>query len=267
MITFLLIEDNQDYADSLVLNAKISEIMLLHRQNYEDGFKQIRNNPEIKALIFDAKCWKTRQEQDEESEPSDDALGEGLRLLADYEKSTGKYLPLAVNTGYTYPSQFYEPLLKPFQAKVFEKGKTNPDDIFEYLKLRIQNTENYQIERQYVEVFEIFEKGYLKEDIKNNLLDIIKNQNKVELPQIRKNLALIRSTKETVMQVLSNQKPNFKQPLLIIQYSEHLIHKMASNYGSHNPRFDDIKPTQHTVICLFHALMDILLWFKKEMEN
>lgn len=123
MMTILLIDDDIEYSKSLVNNAKLSDLNLIYHQNYEAGFEEIRKNPTIQGLIFDAKCWKTQKEQEDEVEPSEDALAEGLKLLADYEKNTERYLPLVVNTGYSFPLQFFKPLLVPFKAQILRRQK------------------------------------------------------------------------------------------------------------------------------------------------
>jgi hypothetical protein len=262
MITILLIDDDIEYIKSLVNNAKLSDLNLIYHQNYEAGFEEIHKNPSIQGLIFDAKCWKTKKEQENEVEPSEDALAEGLKLLADYEKNTEHYLPLVVNTGYTFPLQYFKPALSAFKAQIFEKAKANPEDIFGHLKNLIQNSESYQIERKYTDVFEIFEKGYLGQDVREKLLNILRNINRTENAEISKTLSAIRAVKE---EIIRNQ-PNPSQPNLISSLSM-TIQKNASDYGSHPPRVKDIQPTKYTVISLTHALLEMLLWFKSEKEK
>jgi hypothetical protein len=268
MITLLLIDDEKiAYADSLVRNAQINDINIIHFQNYEAGFKELYNNLNIQGLIFDAKCWQTQAEQDAGIEPSNNGLGEGLKLLQQYEQNTQNYLPLVVNTGYEFPLQFFKPLLEPLQATIFQKGKTNPDDIFNNLKKRIENSVNYKLERQYADVFVVFKKGYLDAGVENELLNILANMHQTDIVKIREKLASIRVIRETIIQELSKHKPAFKTPELMTQLSSILIHKIGSNYGNHKPKNNDILPSKYTVITLANALMEVLLWFEKEMDT
>ena len=268
MITLLLIDDEKiNYADSLVLNAKINDINIIYFQNYEAGFKELHNNLNIQGLIFDAKCWKTQAEQDAGIESSDDGLAEGLKLLQEYEQNTQNYLPLVVNTGREFPLQFFKPLLEPLQATIFQKGKINPDDIFNNLKKRIENSVNYKLERQYADVFVVFKKGYLDTSVKNNLLDILANMHTTDINEIRKNLASIRVIRDAIIQGFLKNKPNYKTPDLISQLFTYLIQNVSSNYGSHKPKNNDILPSKYTTITLANALMEVLLWFEKEMDT
>ncbi len=263
MIQVLLIDDENEYCESL---AKLADagygIQITHFQNHEDGFAALAKNPDYKALILDAKCFINAEQETE----SDDALDYALKRLADFEQSTVKHLPFAVNTGYDYFARFFEKGITDRKAKIFSKAKS-PKELFEYLISAINNTENMQIEKQYADVFEVFEKGYLDNELKMNLLNILKNMKKVELAEIRKNLALIRNVKEKMTQRLLSANNSYAQPDLIAQFSVHLIPKVASNYGSHTPRNNDILPSKYTVIALTNALLELLLWFKSEMNK
>jgi hypothetical protein len=267
MITILLIDDDMPYATSLCNNAKLrGDLELIHYQNYEAGFKELRTNPSINGLIFDAKCWITQQEQDEEVEPSEQGLSEGLRLLQEYETITQNYLPMIVSTGKDFAAKHFLPQLTALQAKIFQKEKTNPGELFNELILRIEAIENYKIERQYADVFAVFAKNYLSNDVKLNLLSILNTMQRADIGEIRKNLALIRTINETTMQELLNKKGYFKQPDLISEFSG-LIRRVCNNYGSHKPRNNDILPSKYAVITLTNALLEIILWFGKEMDS
>ncbi len=252
MITILLIDDDIEYVKSLTNNAKLSDLNLIYYQNYEAGFEEIRKNPNIQGLIFDAKCWKTKKEQEDETEPSEDALAEGLKLLADYEKNSEHYLPLVVNTGYTFPLQYFKPLLEPFKAQIFEKVKTNPEDIFGHLKKLIQDSESYQIERKYADVFEIFEKKPIYNALKINLFNILmglesKKLNKETLVEARKIFETFRSDFPSV-------QPDNIYPLT------NALWKLTSFYLHKNSPEPSIYAIQSTIF----ILLDVLLWFKSE---
>lgn len=258
----LLIDDEISACEGL---AKLADekygIAIEYFHNHDEGFAELLKNPKYQALILDAKCLINKEQETE----SDDALDYALKKLADFEQKTGRYLPFAVNTGYEYFAQFFASGLKERKARIFSKAKPK-GELFEYLIAEINNAENTQIEKQYADVFEIFTKGYLDNDVKQNLLNILKNMSKVEIAEVRKNLALIRVTKENILQILLTHT-KFSQPNLIFSLSNDLIHKVASNYGSHNPKSKDIAPTKYTVISLVNALLEILLWFKTEMEK
>jgi len=254
MITLLLIDDEQEYSKSLQINAQLSGISLLTAQNYEAGFKEIRKNPRIQGLIFDAKCWRTQQEQDDEIEPTEEAFAEALKLLGEYENSTKNYLPLVVNTGYTFPMQYFQPLLKNFQAKIFEKGTTNPDQIFDYLKEKIENSEVFEIERQFSEVLELFENSHyehLKKDFVSIFIDLKNKQ------ENKNTLIAIRSIYEGIVKKnLPNLKDTGKEEIYPLRDA---IWKTSSHYL--HPNCKTI-PSSFLIKGLAFLLVEILLWYK-----
>jgi hypothetical protein len=80
---------------------------------------------------------------------------------------------MVVSTGKDFVAKHFLPQLTALQAKIFQKEKTNPDELFNELILRIEAIENYKIERQYADVFAVFAKNYLSNDVKLNLLSIL----------------------------------------------------------------------------------------------
>ncbi len=260
---FLLIDDDLGYCQSLVLFGKINGININFRHNHTDGFAELEKNTNYQALILDVKCLIDSSQ----AIPHESAFGLALEMLTNFEKRTERFLPFAVCTGYDELMPTFKPQIEYRKAKIYHKGSMNHQiEMLAYLKIQVENSQNFQLERQYADVFEIFEKGYLEQDVKSNLLNILKNMNSVEIAEIRKNLALIRSTRETIIQVLGNHNRNFSQPELISKFSD-LVNKVASNYGSHKPRINDISPSKYSVISLAFALLEMLLWFKSEKEK
>jgi hypothetical protein len=256
---FLLIDDDLGYCQSLALFGKISGINITFKHNHKEGFAELGNGLKYQALILDAKCLV----DDIETKPSVKALGIALEMLTDFEKQTERFLPFVVCTGFNDFEPFFEGSLEKRKAKLYYKGEQNHQiEMLAYLKTQVENSQNFQLEKQYADVFEIFEKGYLGQDVREKLLNILRNINRTDNAEISKTLSAIRAVKE---EIIRNQ-PNPSQPNLISSLSS-TIQRNASDYGSHPPRVKDITPTKYTVISLAHALLEMLLWFKSEKEK
>ena len=56
-INAYIIDDNQDYIDSLVISARKKRVILRSSNNLETGIDYIRNNKSIEFVILDGKCF------------------------------------------------------------------------------------------------------------------------------------------------------------------------------------------------------------------
>lgn len=263
----LLIDDDVQFCQTFADNAQIEHnINIIYFHNHQDGFAELRKDEAYQALILDARCFKTPDDEQIGGDGNDSALSFALELLANFEKETERYLPWVVYTAYEHEfSRFFgNPT-----TKIFRKGKGASHELFTYLKQEIANLPNTQLEKQYALVFEVFTNGYLTQNTKTDLLNILKNNNSVDISEIRKSIALIRTIKETITDDVVREglakRSIVKLPELIDYYSKS-IHKLASNYGSHAAK-KDIQPTKYTVISLTNALLEILLWFNRYKKN
>lgn len=253
-IKVLLIDDDEEaICKKLQRNAKDEGIEIVYFCNYEAGFAELnRNFTQYHALVLDAKCWKTQAEQDNDHDPTDDAISEGLRLLGEFENRTAYFLPVVVNTGFSFPESYFSPQINAIKARIFRKG-TEPDELWAHLKNIVANSQTYQIERKYADVLVVFEKSEYA-SVKSDVLAFLKD---IETETItRDTLVSIRKVFETLRNDFPASQPDNIHPLTGV------IWKMTSHYLHKNAPL----PSPYLVKAMGYALLDVLLWFKNEMK-
>ncbi len=99
-----------------------------------------------------------------------------LERLKEIERKQDRHIPFVINTGYFGEKevQMMQRLITERKGKIF--SKTLPKDgMFQYLVTEIENSENTKIEKQYADVFEVFNNGYLTSSYRTDLLEILRN--------------------------------------------------------------------------------------------
>lgn len=259
-MNILLIDDDLKFCETFTDFAEIHyQITLTYFHNHTDGFAELRKNPTYKAIILDARCFRTPEDQAKGGDGNRKALDFALKLYDNFTKETNRYLPFAVYTAYSEDfADFFD--LETRKSQIFTKGK-DQDRLLNYLKTQIQNSENYQIERQYTDVFEVFEKGFLGQSEKNDLLTVLKNINQVSTTEVEQNIHLLRTLKERI--IATNDESN--APFAIKKFCED-IRQISNKYASHKT-LQDIELSHYAAKSLTYALLEVLLWFKSEMQK
>jgi CheY-like chemotaxis protein len=176
-IHILLIDDNKEYCKSLKsrfwnIGAENGlDIQVTDFQNLEEGFAELEKESKYKAIILDAKCLRIKEQETEDFQ----FLPEALDELEKINQRKGTYIPFVVNTGY-YDTEVLSSLslkIERQKGKVFDKS-TQEEELLQHLLKEIASAENTKIEKQYSEIFEIFNKGFLDASLRNDLLIAIK---------------------------------------------------------------------------------------------
>lgn len=298
MIDVLLIDDSQEDCESIKNLATFHNIEVSYYHNLKEGLDDLFNNPKYKGLILDARCLV---DKDQETE-SDDFLFVALGRLKEWEKNTKQSISTVINTGYMNDYEKFQRVFEEQKIPIYTKGD-NSDDLFEGLLERIQNADKYQIELKYQDVFEIFKKGYLPNQQYSNLLELLLNSENASEARIQTNLVLVRKIQEAIYQKLNsvgvipdNCFSTDKNTVKCRNISKHLtgnpshnngwnftprhdfhsthfflsdsIYGIACSDGVH-PSYDTTKPTPsiYTVVAVTNGLLELLLWFKKVMNN
>jgi hypothetical protein len=177
VIDILLIDDNKEYCRSLRnrflqigedidLNIQVKDF-----QNLEDGFAELEKDSKYKALILDAKALITTDQETADL----NFLPVALHRLEKLNQKTGRiHTPFAAITGYYDNFLSFDTLIEEQKGKLFDKT-SQEEDMFQYLLSEIKNTENKKIEKQYADVFEIFDKGYLDSKYRVKLINVLSN--------------------------------------------------------------------------------------------
>lgn len=295
--SILLIDDEKEVCEVFIENAKDFaideniELQIVDCQNWQDGAELLQNQY-FHAVILDARCMIDREQQTENF----GFLNHALDRLKEIEQKQDRHIPFAVNT-----RQFGEREKEMMIGKIIErKGKIfykkNPEDVINFLVKEIKDAENTKIEKEYSEVFEVFDKGYLDITFKGHLLKLLRTCKSNNPTDIKQNLALLRSLQEQIFQTLNKKnkqivpdaattfwkvhnhlsgnksKNNNYQPTSQIfqnnwiENMSECIYKIASDNGSHNPYDNTPLPNKYTIQSLTFAFLEQLLWFKKLMS-
>lgn len=302
-VHILIIDDNKEYCNSLKNRfytfgiKKGYNIQLSDFQNLEDGFAELSKNSKYKALILDGQCLITRDQE----KPGFDFLPVAMNRLSELNRQTGRhYIPFAVCTGYYERYQDQETLVKEQRGRMFDKTK-GETQMLEYLLEEIEKAPETKLEIEFPDIFDIFAKGYLPDEQRKNLVEILINKDNPA--QISTTLASLRVFQENIYKTLvakrkipTNSTMSFKnlnkrlsgeiahvapyqatQTIYQTQIIEHLanaIYKIACAYGSHvSPKPTHVavqyweNPSIYVTQSLVFALLEQILWFKKLMEQ
>ena len=303
-IHILLIDDIKDYCKSLrnrfweIGVEKGLHIQVTDFQNLEEGFAALEKESKYKALILDAKCLRTKDQETEDFQ----FLPEALDELEKINQRTGIYTPFVVNTGY-YDTEVLSSLslkIERQKGKLFDKS-TQEEEMLQHLLKEIENAENTKIEKHYADVFEVFDKGYLDASLRNDLLSILKKLN--DNASVKNNFNPLRKFIEAIYEKIKNKDTNlipdevyygrgriginlewtwrylsgmsvnmdrttlpFQSPAL---FSEHIsknvktVEELSSTISHHYSK--DV--TTYAYKSAVFALLEALLWFKALMEK
>ncbi len=203
-IHILLIDDEKDYCNSLKTNARNSGILISDFQNLEQGFEELKKELRYKAIIFDAKCMIDKEQEVDNF----DFLTIAFDRLKDFELRHKLHLPFAVNTGYFGEKEIamVGRQVKEKKGKIFSKAEGS-DELFKYLLAEIEKSEITKYEKEFANVFQVFEKGYLPNNMRGDLINILQNKENAAPSKIKDNLATIRRILDEILTSINGMKP------------------------------------------------------------
>lgn len=299
----LLIDDEKEVCESLIDFASQigiakfdADIIITDRQNWQEG-AELLEKEYFHALILDARCMIDSEQIDDNF----DFLTIALERLKEIEQKQDRHILFVINTGYFGEKevQMMQRLITERRGKIF--SKTLPkDEMFQYLVAEIENSENTKIEKEYANVFEVFDKGYLGSSFRIELFKILKTLNKDSKNQ--ENLRAVRVIQDEIYNTLNRKNSSIvPNGLSAVERNRHLsgnfdnrarqltstvyqtetisylssaIYKISSEFGNHPPRKPTTvavayweMPSNYAVKSLVFALLEQLLWFKNLMEK
>jgi CheY-like chemotaxis protein len=297
----LLIDDEKEVCESLIDFASQfgiakfdADIIITDRQNWQDG-AELLEKEYFHALILDARCMIDRDQTDDNF----DFLTIALERLKEIEQKQDRHIPFVINTGYFGEKevQMMQRLISERKGRIF--SKTLPkDEMFQYLVAEIENSENTKIEKEYSDVFEVFDKGYLDSKFRIELLKILKTRN--DDAKNQENLRAVRVIQDEIYNSLNrknsgivptgsftnknkhlsgNTDQNHSPTTTVFQtntisFLANMIYRISSEFGNHPPQKPTKvtveyweMPSKYAVKSLIFALLEQLLWFKNLMEK
>ncbi len=302
-IHILHIDDNQEHGMRLKTKAyrlgkkDDKEVQTHFFTNLNAGYKALNEDVyKYDAIILDAKCVINEGEQD-----NFDFLPEALQLLEETNKKTGRiHIPLAVNTGYmdTDSVGMMKRQVERYKGKIFDKSEE--EAMLNYLFKEIDKNPITKIEKEYSDIFEVFDEGHFSNsvtDIRAKLINIIKNlDDESKKESILQDSRVIQEEMykvlETKIRTLRNQSFNKKnwilsgkrtkdnefEPTSIVYQTPCLdalassLYNIGSSFGSHvtneppNAKYWEM-PTKYAIKSVFYALLEQLVWFKELMRR
>ncbi len=302
VIDIIIIDDDKTYCQLLartfttIGRSMDYDIKLNDFQNLNDGIAELSNNSKYKAVILDGKCRIEAGGREEYG-----FLPLALNQLWDLNRQTGRhYIPFAVCTGYYERYQDHKRLVEEKGGGMFDKS-IQEEDMLIWLLKEIEKALETKLEKEFPDIFDIFAKGYLPDEQRTNLVEILKNKDTEA--QISTTLASLRVFQENIYKTLeakrkinTNGNMSFKnrnkqlsgnvahvapyqatQTIYQTDTIEHLanaIYKIGSTYGNHVPVKSThvaVKywenPSIYVTQSLVFALLEQILWFKKLMEQ
>ncbi len=285
-IHILVIDDEQDYCENLKMEGAPHGFLITHHQNFEDGFKDLENNKKYKAIILDGRCILNKNQ--EPGTGKTNFVFHSINRLHHLELEDNRYIPYCVNS--YNPDEFYEDLEG--ISKVFKKNIEH-EEMFKYLKKRIESMNETQIKHKYEDVFSFINK-YLNDDDEKLMLELLGNADEKDNATIVTNLGIIRRLEEKLYDVIAKkylksdpeqfkgQRYNrtkgvifhLKNNQIIPQYLHNFsmdLYNIPSKFGNHNPKLDKTNsqhlPGSYTVLSLCNSFMELICWANKLIDN
>lgn len=195
MNNILIVDDRQDYVSEFTTIANMKGITHVATARSFEGLKEKMEklHHKIAVIILDIKCLKYDSQESENEE----FIGMAITFL---EQNYPKF-PRIILTGDEESFSGF----KRFNGneEVFLKGRE--DELFEKIKWYCEHSENLKIKREYFEIFEIFEKGWMDSIHEIQMLNILKNLNEKDSSKFKGILTDARSMQEAIYKKI-NQK-------------------------------------------------------------
>lgn len=171
-IKAFIIDDKQDYIESLRISARSKRIILESSTNLETGIEIIRNNKQIEFVILDGKCF-VDQDQELTGSTASNIPVRAKGLIDDINREQNRNVRYCVNTG------FYDDLHGQFDGvfRIFKKD--DEEQLLNFIIDEVSNSELYKIRNQYNDCFMVFDNGIIAPE-KQELLEkfILRLENK-----------------------------------------------------------------------------------------
>lgn len=193
IIKVLLVDDKEDYCESLAGIARKHNIHIIYKLDWETGFEVLQNERNIEFVILDGK-GKLEEDQDKEK---DNFAFTAIRDIDQYSNNINRDIPYCVNTGFIDNFEGLEGTVE-----IFEKGSSGRDNMFNYIQKEVLNSDYRTKRKLFPESFLVFDEGLLSGKHEYLLLDMIECFQKEDFR--KKNLNIQRDILEACFLALND---------------------------------------------------------------
>ena len=291
-IQVLLIDDDNEFADSLVNRAKRYQVLLTVKNNLKDGIEEFIANSKYQAVILDGKApLDASQLKGTEAE---NFVHEAILKFREIELKYQRVVPYCVHTAW------YDQLEAGLthRAKVFDKKKTSVNDtlmeqMFDFLHEKVEELEESKLKLQHPDVFEFAEKYLDNEDIAF-LVGLLSAKASPKREVILEKLAFVRRLEESILNVFCREVLKV-DPILYgmdgqsrtkdlielikvrklapmhVSFLTYVVYATLSTAVQHkapeSSEYYKYPVTEYTVSTFVGAMLEIILWVKESIEK
>lgn len=196
IIKILLVDDKEDYCQSLVGIGRQNNLNIVYELDWEKGFEVLKSDPKIEFVILDG---KGKIEEDQEVE-RDNFVFKAISDITKWSGINKKHVPFCVNTGFI---ERFEAL--DGNANIFQKTDKDRDEMFKFIKDEVANSPYRTIRMQFNEPFKAFDLGIIDKSYEHLLIDLINAYKSQDYR--KKNLTVQRDLLEAIFKSLNNPVP------------------------------------------------------------
>ncbi len=275
-IKIAIIDDDTDYASTLVEEALEFGFRLLIFNNLDEGIVALESDRGIKAVILDSRCPIYEDQNPGTAKSS--FIFQAIQRLVDIEHLHNRYVPYCLNT--ETPDEFKEDLEG--IAPVFKKTHDH-ERMFLFLQGEVDLLPETALIKRHDDVFEFFDRFLSPED-EELLLALLTGRHDEDFASVVTGLNRIRRLEESLFDVIAAyflkidpmQIPSFnmsrtKNIILRLRKSMQMplhlydfamdIYTLTSKYGAHKDTSPDLyRPGRYTVNSLIYSFFELCEW-------
>lgn len=192
----LLIDDREDFASSLKDQFASKGWVLLHKKSLE-GLKKTmpQLHRKLACVILDINCLHT----DDQEIENPDFIGDAITYLDQNFPS----FPRVILTGDDKEYNGYKRYNK--SESVYLKTPNSIKELFNEIENLIKNSDVLRVKREYMQAFEVFENGILREEKEKELIELLLCIESPKTINLKDNIGKVRKFLEPIYKVINER--------------------------------------------------------------
>jgi response regulator RpfG family c-di-GMP phosphodiesterase len=301
----VIIDDKTSFLESFETKYVNDERAIETFQSLEEALPYMKDNfYNLDFVILDGKGYRQKDETGQGDELFATDAREAIDNLIREKKQD---LPYCYYTAYTDDKTIDNLKSKTYlgtseNIKVFKKVDSGTKDLFAFVEHKVKQKEDTSIKQQYLDIFEIFNLGYLDNSVERDLINtmlLLKNLTDDNSKQLSRNIRPIMETVLNKVAVLDKKytgahlrngdeqslssaiwflagKPTWNKSKRSIEYSGEIflplhryeIFSSLNKSTSTSSMHDYNHPiSDYLARSYLNSLLDLLLWFKSLNQN